>query len=339
MLILAIETSCDDTAVAVVQDGRRVLANVMHSQIAVHRPYGGVLPEVAAREHLHTINPCISAALEKAQLTLPQVDAVAATVGPGLIGSLLVGANVAKTLSLIAEKPFLGVHHLEAHVASNYLESDLAPPFLCLLVSGGHTQLIHVQDYGQHQLLGQTLDDAVGEAYDKVARLMGLPYPGGPELDRLAAQGNANRYSLPTARCQNPWDFSFSGLKTAALRLYETEMARIKPVDADSQKAEQQQMATDLAACFQKAVVDALFEKTCRCATALGCNTVAIAGGVSANRGLRNRFEAHAASHPEFRLAIPPLAYCTDNAAMVGAAAYYHPYTTDWQQDVFSRSA
>jgi N6-L-threonylcarbamoyladenine synthase len=332
--ILALESSCDDTAVAIVEEGRRVLANVISSQTELHAKFGGVVPEAAAREHIESINDTLQAALDQAGCQLDDVDAFAATLGPGLVGSLLVGANTGKTLSLITEKPFLGVNHLYAHVASNYLESDLEPPFLCLLVSGGHTQLILVDNYRSMRILGETMDDAVGEAYDKVARLMNLPYPGGPVLDKLAAQGNPKAFKLPKASLDRPYDFSFSGLKTAASRAYEKAVQLLEP---DTPQAVRDQLVGDMAASFQQTVVDTLFEKTVRCAREMGVSTITVAGGVSANRGLRNRFEMFVESNPEFRVYLPKMAFCTDNAAMVAASAYFNPITDDVRQEVFSR--
>jgi N6-L-threonylcarbamoyladenine synthase len=333
MRILALESSCDETAAAVVENGRTVCSNVIYSQTDLHARYGGVVPEAAARQHIETVNLCIQEALDAAGTDLEGIDCFAATLGPGLVGSLLIGANAAKTLSLITGKPFRGVHHLYGHVASNYLESDLAPPFLCLLVSGGHTQLIHVQDYQTMTILGETLDDAVGEAYDKIARLLELPYPGGPVLDRLALQGNPKAFSLPRAQTDQPFDFSFSGLKTATMRAYE----RARAAQAEDDMAAIEALQADLAASFQKTVVNTLFDKTLACAQATGLTTLAIAGGVSANRGLRERFSGLVAEHPEYRLYIPKMAYCTDNAAMIGASAFFNPYTTELGQEVFSR--
>lgn len=334
MIILAIETSCDDTAVAIVEDGRRVLSSIIQSQTDLHIPFGGVVPEAAARDHLLRVNQTLELALSEAGLSIDNIDAFAATLGPGLIGSLLVGANTAKTLSFITGKPFIGINHLHAHVASNYLESELKPPFLCLLVSGGHTQLIKVSNYDQMTLLGETLDDAVGEAYDKVARLMGLPYPGGPHLDTLAQTGNPKAYKLPRARTEQPFDFSFSGLKTAMLRLLEAE--------AKQETTVEHSRAANLAASFQHTVIETLAEKTLKCLTTeftgQSTKTLAIAGGVSANKGLRQYFSNYEQNHPDFRLYIPKMGYCTDNAAMVASAAYFNPLTNDLQMEVFSRS-
>lgn len=326
--ILALETSCDDTSVAIVEQGRQVLSSVIYSQTDLHAKYGGVVPEAAAREHIEAINFTIQEALEQASCQIEDIDAFAATLGPGLIGSLLVGANTGKTLSLVTGKPFLGVNHLYAHVASNYLESDLEPPFLCLLVSGGHTQLIIVEDYQTMRVVGETQDDAVGEAYDKVARLMELPYPGGPNMDRLASQGNPNAFKLPKAQLDHPYNFSFSGLKTASLRTWE------KALQATENKA---QLQADMAASFQQTVVDTLFKKTIRCAQDFNLKTITIAGGVSANSGIRDRFQQYAQENPEYRAYVPKMAFCTDNAAMVGACAYFNPLTSDIRQEVFSR--
>ncbi|MEB3207266.1 MAG: tRNA (adenosine(37)-N6)-threonylcarbamoyltransferase complex transferase subunit TsaD [Vampirovibrionales bacterium] len=340
MIILALESSCDDTSVALVEDGRRVLSCVSASQVLVHTPFGGVLPEAAAREHLMTIHPTIQAALDAANLTMNQIDAIAATIGPGLIGSLLIGANVGKALSLITGKPFLGVNHLYGHVASAYLESDIAPPFLCLLVSGGHTQLIHVKTYQTMSILGETLDDAVGEAYDKVARLVGLAFPGGPLLDKLAHEGNAHRFQLPIAVTQRPWDFSFSGLKTNVSRQW---AQAISTLDCDSEASFIQTLQADMAASFQRVAVKALLDKTLACARALTLPTISIAGGVAANSALRAALmQWQEQSDPvlgSIRGVLPPLAFCTDNAAMIGASAYFNPITQDVSHDVFSRMA
>jgi N6-L-threonylcarbamoyladenine synthase len=333
--ILALESSCDDTAVAIVENGRKVLASVISSQTSLHAQFGGVVPEAAAREHIATINTTLQAALDQAGCGLHEMDAFAATLGPGLVGSLLVGANTGKTLSLIASKPFLGVHHLYAHVASNYLESDLEPPFLCLLVSGGHTQLIVVDDYATMRVVGESLDDAVGEAYDKVARFMKLPYPGGPVLDSMAGKGNPKAFMLPKAQTNGNYDFSFSGLKTATSRTFEKAQALLEPSADDKSLVALQ---TDMAASFQHTVIETLFDKTIRCAQDLGIHTLTVAGGVSANRGLRQRFQTFVDENPEYRLYLPQMAFCTDNAAMVAASAYFNPYTTDIRQEVFSRS-
>jgi N6-L-threonylcarbamoyladenine synthase len=336
-LILALESSCDDTAVAIVENGRRVLASILRSQTALHATFGGVVPEAAAREHIEAVNAVLQEALDAAGVKLEAIDAFAATLGPGLIGSLLVAANTGKTLSLITGKPFLGVHHLYAHVASNYLESDLQPPFLCLLVSGGHTQLIVVEDWQTMRIVGETLDDAVGEAYDKVARVMGLPYPGGPVIDKLAAQqGNPRAFPLPAARLDAPYAFSFSGLKTATLRAFEKALLLL-PEEATARELAVKTLQVDMSASFQRTVVETLFKKTLRCAQDHGIRTITIAGGVSANRGLRERFQRFVEENPEYNLYVPKMAFCTDNAAMVGASAYFNPLTDDIRQEVFSR--
>jgi len=322
MKILAIESSCDETACAVVKDGRHVLASVISSQADFHAQYGGVIPEMAARQHLDTINFVIEAALTQAGCRLEDVDAFAATLGPGLVGALLVGANAAKTLHYITQKPFRGVNHLYAHVASNYLESDLAPPFICLLISGGHTQILHVAEYTQIDILGETLDDAVGEAYDKIARILDLPYPGGPMLDKLAQTGNPKAYALPHGKTDHPFDFSYSGLKTATLRLYERE--HVKP---------------DVAASFQEAATNILVKKTMAAAESLNLQTIAVAGGVAANSAVRQKFEAALAERPGWKLFVPQLKYCTDNAAMVAASAFFNPITDDISMEVFSRTS
>jgi N6-L-threonylcarbamoyladenine synthase len=344
--ILAIETSCDDTSVAIVQNGRRVLSNVLYSQSNVHQKYGGVLPEAAAREHLQTVNYCVQEALDLAAMELDDVDMMAATLGPGLVGSLLIGASVAKTLSFVSGKPFRGCHHLFGHVASNYLESDLEPPFLCLLVSGGHTQLVHVESFTRLTLLGETLDDAVGEAYDKIARLLGLPYPGGPFLDRLAKNGEPQAFSLPSPVVKNPYDFSFSGLKTATLRAYENACLSLNLTAREAEDLEglplhiQQQVReikTNLAAAFQQTAVNILVEKTLRCAREKGLKTIAVAGGVAANSLLREKLTDFVAINPAYRLFIPDRSFCTDNAAMIASAAYFSPLTDTLERDVFSR--
>jgi N6-L-threonylcarbamoyladenine synthase len=333
--ILALESSCDDTAVAVVRNGRQVLASVISSQTELHARFGGVVPEAAAREHIESVNYALEAALAQAGCQLEDIDAFAATLGPGLIGSLLVGANTGKTLSLITGKPFLGVNHLYAHVASNYLQSDLEPPFLCLLVSGGHTQLIMVESYQTMTIVGETLDDAVGEAYDKVARLMALPYPGGPVLDQLAPLGDPKAFRLPKATLPRPYDFSFSGLKTASFRAYEKAL---QVLPTENRASETEALQKNMAASFQHTVVETLFEKTIQCAQAHGLFTIAIAGGVSANRGLRDRFARFVTQNPAYHLYVPQMAFCTDNAAMVAASAYHNPITEDIRQEVFSRT-
>ncbi len=316
--VLALETSCDETAVAVVRD-RHVLSNIVSSQITIHQQYGGVVPEVASRQHLETMNWAIAQALQDSGLEWSGIDGVAATCAPGLVGALLVGLTAAKTLAMVHQKPFLGMHHLEGHIYASYLSApDLPPPFLCLLVSGGHTSLIYVKDCGHYETLGATRDDAAGEAFDKVARLMQLGYPGGPVIDRLAQDGNPNAFALPEGQISLPgggyhrYDSSFSGLKTAMLRLVQTlqQDTDLLPV-------------ADLSASFQAAVAKALTKRTIACALDYGLTTIAIGGGVAANSGLRQHLQQAAAAH-NLRVLFPPLKFCTDNAAMIGCAAADH---------------
>ncbi|MGC9526478.1 MAG: tRNA (adenosine(37)-N6)-threonylcarbamoyltransferase complex transferase subunit TsaD [Limnospira sp.] len=316
--VLAIETSCDETGVAIVKN-RNVCSNVVASQIAVHRPYGGVVPEVASRQHLETLNPLIDRALEEAGLGWSNIDAIAATCAPGLVGALLVGLTAAKSLAIVHNKPFLGVHHLEGHIYASYLsQPDLRPPFLCLLVSGGHTSLIRVLDCGQYETLGQTRDDAAGEAFDKVARLLNLGYPGGPVIDRLAKDGDPQAFPLPEGRISlpgggfHPYDSSFSGLKTAVLRL----------VDKLNQNGAELPLA-DLAASFQDTVARGLTKRAIACARDYGLDTIAVGGGVAANSRLRHLLQLDAAEH-NLRVLFPPMKYCTDNAAMIACAAAEH---------------
>jgi N6-L-threonylcarbamoyladenine synthase len=316
--ILAIETSCDETSVAVVRD-RQVLSNIVSSQIAIHQPYGGVVPEVASRQHVETVNGAIAQSLEQSQLTWAEMDGIAATCTPGLVGALLVGLTAGKTLAMLHQKPFLGVHHLEGHIYASYLsEPSLQPPFLCLLVSGGHTSLIYVKDCGHYEILGQTRDDAAGEAFDKVARLLDLGYPGGPIIDRLAQQGNPQAFALPEGQISLPqggyhrYDSSFSGLKTAVLRLTQ-----------QLQQSDQPLPVNDIAASFQATVAKALTKRAIACALDYGLTTIAIGGGVAANSGLRQHLQAAAAQHG-LRVLFPPLKFCTDNAAMIACAAAEH---------------
>ncbi|MEH2080991.1 MAG: tRNA (adenosine(37)-N6)-threonylcarbamoyltransferase complex transferase subunit TsaD [Nostoc sp.] len=316
--VLAIETSCDETAVAIVNN-RKVCSSIVASQISIHQQYGGVVPEVASRQHLETINEAITQALEQAQLDWGKIDAIAATCAPGLVGALLVGLTAAKTLAMVHNKPFLGVHHLEGHIYATYLsESTLNPPFLSLLVSGGHTSLIYVKDCGKYETLGQTRDDAAGEAFDKVARLLKLGYPGGPVIDKLAQEGNPQVFALPEGRVSLPgggfhrYDTSFSGLKTAVLRL-------VQQLEKDSRQVP----VADVAASFQDAVARSLTKRAIACALDYGLDTIAIGGGVAANSGLRKNLQAAAVQH-NLRVLFPPLKFCTDNAAMIGCAAADH---------------
>ena len=317
MKILAIESSCDETAAAVVQDGRRALSNVVASQVEEHKLYGGVVPEIASRRHAEAISGVARQALEQAGTPLSAIDAVAVTYAPGLIGALLVGVNFAKGLSLSAGLPLVPVHHLRSHIAANYLaHPELEPPFLCLVVSGGHSHIVRVEDYTRFTVLGRTRDDAAGECYDKAARAMGMPYPGGIHLDRRAAAGDPDAYRLPHPHLENPdgspcYDFSFSGLKTAVVNLLHNAAQKGEEVAVD-----------DLCASFQKTAVDMLAGNTLRAAEAARAKTIVLAGGVSANSGLRARMEAECRRRG-YRLYAPPLPLCGDNAAMVGAQAYY----------------
>jgi N6-L-threonylcarbamoyladenine synthase len=316
--ILAIETSCDETAVAIVNN-RQVYSSIISSQIAVHQQYGGVVPEVASRTHLEIINSAIAQALSNAKLTWQQIDGIAATCAPGLVGALLVGITAAKTLAMLNNKPFLGVHHLEGHIYATYLsEPSLEPPFLSLLVSGGHTSLIHVKEFGVYETLGQTRDDAAGEAFDKVARLLKLGYPGGPIIDSIAKDGNPQAFSLPEGKVSLPnggyhrYDSSFSGLKTAVLRLVQ-----------QLEKQEGKVPVADIAASFQQTVARALTKRTITCAKDYGLSTIAVGGGVAANSALRDCLQIASAEH-DLRVLFPPLKFCTDNAAMIGCAAAEH---------------
>lgn len=311
--ILAIETSCDETAAAVVENGRQVLSNVISSQIEIHRLYGGVVPEIASRNHMEKINQVISQALQEADTPLENIDAVGVTYGPGLVGALLVGVAEAKAISYARGLPLVGVHHIEGHVSANYIEHpELEPPFLCLIVSGGHTNLVIVEDYGEFRILGSARDDAAGEAFDKVARAIGLRYPGGPEIDKLAAEGNCQAISFPRAKIEGaPYDFSFSGVKSSVLNYINQQ----KMQGLEIPKA-------DLAASFQHSVVSVLTEHAMQAAEEFHINRVAIAGGVAANQGLR-RAMSQACQERGLALYYPSPIYCTDNAAMIGVAAYY----------------
>ena len=313
ILILAIESSCDETAASVVKNGREVLSNIISSQIELHKLYGGVVPEIASRKHIEKINQVIEEALAVSGKTLSDMDAIAVTYGPGLVGALLVGVAEAKAISYAANLPLVGVHHIEGHISANYIENkDLEPPFICLVVSGGHTHLVRVKDYGEYEILGRTRDDAAGEAFDKVARAIGLGYPGGPKIDKLAKEGNAGAIHFPKAKIEDaPYDFSFSGLKSAVLNyLNGCKMKGEEIVEAD------------VAASFQKAVVDVLVEHAILAVKESGMDKLAIAGGVASNGSLRKAMEeACAENHIKFYRPSP--IFCTDNAAMIGAAGYY----------------
>lgn len=340
--ILAIESSCDETAAAVVKNGREVLSNVISSQIALHTLYGGVVPEIASRKHIEKINPVIAEALAGAKMTLEDIDAIAVTYGPGLVGCLLVGVGEAKAIAYAANKPLIGVHHIEGHVSANYIcHQELEPPFMCLVVSGGHTHIVIVEDYGTYRIIGRTHDDAAGEAFDKVARAIGLGYPGGPKLDKLAKEGNPEAIPFPRAHVEGcPYDFSFSGVKSAVLNYL--NIAKMK----SGAKGEAVQEGTeycpdvfedgltraDLAASFQASVVDVLVSRTVAAAKEYGMDKIAIAGGVACNSALRAKMR-EVGEENGLKVYYPDPILCTDNAAMIGSAAYYEylaGHTADW---------
>lgn len=312
VLILAIESSCDETAASVVKNGREVLSNIISSQIELHKLYGGVVPEIASRKHIEKINQVIEEALKEADVTLDDLDAVGVTYGPGLVGALLVGVAEAKAISYARKLPLVGVHHIEGHISANYIENkDLEPPFVCLVVSGGHTHLVVVNDYGKYEIIGRTRDDAAGEAFDKVARAIGLGYPGGPKIDRLSREGDPEAIHFPKARIEgSPYDFSFSGLKSAVLNY----------LNGCRMKGEE--CRADVAASFQKAVTDVLVEHAIKAVKEYGYDKLAIAGGVASNSTLRTAME-RACRNNKIKFYHPSPILCTDNAAMIGAAAYY----------------
>jgi N6-L-threonylcarbamoyladenine synthase len=311
--ILAIESSCDETSAAVVVDGREVLSNIIASQIDIHKKFGGVVPEVASRKHVEVINAVVQEALDEAKINIKDIDAVAVTYGPGLVGALLVGLQYAKGVAFSINKPLIGVNHIEGHISANFIEhKELEPPFICLVVSGGHTFIVHMKDYGSFEVIGETRDDAAGEAYDKVARALGLGYPGGPKIDKLAKEGNENAIKFPRANFHDDsMDFSFSGLKSAVLNyLNKMEMT-----------AEEVNKA-DVAASFQKAVVDVLTDNVITTCKKRGVDKVAIAGGVASNSALRNNLIKEG-NKRGIKVLFPSPILCTDNAAMIGSAAYF----------------
>lgn len=313
IVLLAIESSCDETAASVVRNGREVLSNVIYSQIDLHTLYGGVVPEIASRKHIEKINQVIEQALKEAGMTLRQMDGIAVTYGPGLVGPLLVGVSAAKAISFATGIPLIGVHHIEGHISANFIENkELEPPFVCLVVSGGHSHLVIAKDYGEYEIIGRTRDDAAGEAFDKVARAIGLGYPGGPKIDKLSREGNPDAIHFPRAKVEdNPYDFSFSGLKSAVLNyLNSCEMKGIEVNRAD------------VAASFQKAVIDVLVEHALEAVKEYGFDKFAIAGGVASNQSLRNAFEKEC-SKRKIQFYHPSPIFCTDNAAMIGVAGYY----------------
>lgn len=311
--ILAIETSCDETAAAVVRNGREVLSNVIYTQIAMHTEYGGVVPELASRKHIEKINPVIKQALQDANVQLEDIDAVAVTYGPGLVGPLLVGVSAAKSIAYAANKPLVGVHHISGHISANYIEHmDLEPPFMCLVVSGGHSHLVRVCDYGEYEIIARTRDDAAGEAFDKVARAIGLGYPGGPKIDKAAKEGNPDSIVFPRGKVRGAeLDFSFSGLKSAVLNYLNS--CNMQGIEINT---------ADVAASFQKSVVDVLVHNSMTALEEYGIDKFALAGGVASNTSLRNALE-EACTKRGVKFYVPSPVYCTDNAAMIGAAGYY----------------
>ncbi len=310
MYILAIESSCDETSVSIVKNGCEEIATVVLSQIDIHKQYGGVVPEIASRNHIENITIVLEEVLTKAKMKMAQIDAIAVTNGPGLIGSLLVGTMAAKTLAYLYKKPLIPVHHIAGHIYANNLVKPLKFPLIALVISGGHTELVYMREHYSFKKIGGTLDDAVGEAYDKVARIIGVPYPGGPMIDTLAHLGRP-RYKLPIPLNDDSFNFSFSGLKSSVVNLVHNENQRGNDVDNN-----------DLSASFQNVVVGILTKKTMHALQELGINNLIVAGGVAANQGLKERLEKLCAEY-NINLSIPPINYCTDNAAMIGAAAYY----------------
>ncbi len=311
--ILAIESSCDETSAAVVKNGRKILSNVIYSQIDLHKQYGGVVPEIASRKHIEKINQVVDEALTKANVELNNIDVIGVTYGPGLVGALLVGLAHAKALSFAMNKPLVGVHHIEGHICANYIDNeDLKPPFLCLVVSGGHSHLVIVKDFGKYEIIGKTRDDAAGEAFDKVSRAIGLGYPGGPLIDKLSKEGNKKAIDFPRANMQDAkFDFSFSGLKSSVLN--HINVCNMKAIELNK---------ADIAASFQAAVIDVLVSKTILAAKEYGLNKIAIAGGVASNSSLREEMKVGCDKNG-ISFYYPSPVYCTDNAAMIGVAAYY----------------
>lgn len=313
IIILGIETSCDETSASVVKNGREILSNVISSQISIHRQYGGVVPEIASRKHVELIIPVIDEAIREAGISVHQIDAIGVTFGPGLVGALLVGVSAAKALALSLDKPLIGVHHIEGHIAANYLEyRKLEPPFICLVVSGGHSHIISVESYIDYKVIGRTRDDAAGEAFDKIARTLGLGYPGGPLIDKAARSGNKNAIDFPRVHFSDgSLDFSFSGIKTAVINY----------INGEKQKGEKISIE-DVAASFQKAMVDMLVRNTLQAAEQENKNIIAIAGGVASNSCLREEME-RLAREKNIKVYYPKPVLCTDNAAMIACSAYY----------------
>lgn len=313
MDILAIETSCDETACSIVRDGRTVISNAVSSQADFFQQYGGVVPEIASRKHMEYMIPVLDTALSSADMNIDDITAVAVTKGPGLVGALLAGISFAKGISFASNKPLIGINHLEGHIAANYLSNpDLEPPFICLLASGGHSHILKVEDYTEIEVMGRSRDDAAGEAFDKIARAMGLGYPGGPEIEKMAVKGNPNAFELPVS-CfdDNPYDFSFSGLKTAVLNIINNEKQKGSNPDISG-----------ICASFQKNITSTMAKRAVKAAIETGINTIVVAGGVAANVGLRNELESRCKAE-NIKFYFPPISLCTDNAAMIGSAAYY----------------
>ena len=313
IITLAIESSCDETACAILKNGREVLSNIISTQIELHKKFGGVVPEVASRKHIENIPMVVQEALEDANITFDDVDHIAVTYGPGMVGAVLVGLSYAKALAYTLDIPLVGVNHIEGHVSANYIEDkNLKPPFITLIVSGGHTHLVEVKDYGKYEILGKTRDDASGEAFDKIARAMGLGYPGGPIIDRLAKQGNKKAIDFPRACMDEGYDFSFSGLKSAVLNYLNAKKMKNEEI-----------VVEDVAASFQEAVVEVLSTKAIKAAKEKGYDTIALAGGVAANSALREKLTTMC-SKENISVKYPSLILCTDNAAMIGCAGYYN---------------
>ncbi len=310
-LILGIETSCDETAAAVVKDGREILSNVISTQIEIHKKFGGVVPEIASRKHLEIVNAVVAEALEQANVTFDDIDAIGVTYGPGLVGALLVGVSAAKALAFALDKPLIPVHHIRGHICANFIEhKQLEPPFICLVASGGHSHIVHVKDYTEFEVLGRTRDDAAGEAFDKVARILGLPYPGGPEIDKCAIGGDENFAKFKKVSFgEGCYDFSFSGIKTGVMNF----------VNNAQQKGEEFKKE-DIAASFQRSVVEVLVDRLLEAADKCGIKKIALAGGVAANSRLRKELENRSDGYDIY---FPSLPFCTDNAAMIASSAYY----------------
>lgn len=322
-ITLGLESSCDETAAAVLRGGRELLADVISTQVPIHRKFGGVVPEIASRNHILNVLPVVEEAVKRAGLTLAEVDQIAVTYGPGLVGALLVGVAAAKSLAFSLGVPLIGVNHLEGHIFANFLSSpDLTPPFVALVASGGHTALVHVSDYDRFRLLGQTRDDAAGEAFDKVARVMGLPYPGGPEIDRLAREGDPQAVDFPKALAKRGYEFSFSGLKSAVLNYLNSQ--KLKNISVNK---------ADVAASFQQAVISILVEKSLAALRETGLDTLALAGGVAANSALEGELR-RATGEAGYKFYFPNRRLCTDNGAMIACRGYYQSLTGDYDKDL-----